>query len=169
MERKFTDAKKVIKKNGQKLENLEQSNKMLKDENEKLKSDMKLSDSEAITTLKSVSSKMSQTSTSLFSSSLESSTLHFVPGSNLQPAKKQVPQVDFPSFSMARKPFPPITFKPSHPTENMFPGKLFPPFQNFEDGNNNPTVETKKSESFSETQLVDAKYSARDAINKSSF
>ena len=58
----------------------------------------------------------------------------------------------------------------------MVSGKLFPPFQNFdlsksyaasEDGNNNPTVGTEKSESFSETQLVNVKYSARDAINKS--
>ena len=68
---------------------------MLKDENDKLKSDMKLSDSEAITTLKSVSSKKSQTSSSLFSSSLESLTLHLVPDSNFKPTKNKVPQVNF--------------------------------------------------------------------------
>ena len=139
---------------------------MLKDENDKLKSDMKLSDSEAITTLKSVSSKKSQTSSSLFSSSLESPTLHLVPDSNFQPTKNKVPQVNFPSFSKARKPFPPVNVKPFHPTENMVSGKLFPPFQNFdfskpfatsEDGYNNPTVENKKRESFSETQLENVK------------
>ena len=57
MERKFTDARKVIKKNGQetyiliqRLETLEQSSQMLKDENDKLKSNMAVSKGETITT-----------------------------------------------------------------------------------------------------------------------
>ena len=65
MERKLTDAKKVITKNGEKLETLEQCNKMLRDDKEKLKSEMKLFEKSA--TLKSVSGKSSQTGSSSLS------------------------------------------------------------------------------------------------------
>ena len=65
MERKLTDAKKVITKNGEKVETLEQSNKMLRDDKEKLKSDMKFFEKSA--TLKSVSGKSSQTGSSSLS------------------------------------------------------------------------------------------------------
>ena len=91
MERKFTDAKKILKKNGQentllvqKLENLEQSNQKLKDENEKLKSNIELSDDE-------ISNQYSQPDLSSSSSSIESSILHFVTDSNHQPTNKKVP------------------------------------------------------------------------------
>jgi hypothetical protein len=132
MERKFTDANKVINKSGTKIVNLKQTNKMLKDENDKFKSDMKLSNSEAKTTLKIVSRKESQKSSSLFSSSSESPNLHLFPDSNLQPTKKKVPQVDIPSFSKAKKTFPPMTFNSFHPNETMVSGKLFSPFQRME-------------------------------------
>ena len=94
-------------------------------------------------------------------SSSELSTLHLVPENNLQQTT--------PSSSKARanKPFPPSSgsqdSKPFLPPENMGSGKLFPPFQKlaigkpfapFQDGNNNQTVETKRSESLNETEFV---------------
>ena len=93
--------------------------------------------------------------------SSELSTLHLVPkttfSKQLQAAKKH----------RANKPFLPSSgsqdSQPFLPTENMGSGKLFPPFQNlaigkpfapFQDGNNNQTVETKRSESLNETEFV---------------
>ena len=180
MERKFTDAKKIIKKNGpeiscliQKLESLEQSNKMLEDENAKLKSET--------ITFKSVSNQCSQSNSSTFSSSLKSSTLHFFKDSNHQTTQQKVPLVSSPSYSNARKPFPPssetkdcLPFKPFLPTEA--PEKQLPQFRNFalgkpfapaQDGNNNPAAETENTEFFNKTEFVDVQYSTRDAINKS--
>ena len=142
---------------------LEQSNKMLRDDNGKLKSDMKLFEKSA--NLKSVSSKSSQTGLSSLSGSPDSSTTDLVPESNFQQTNQNSFQVSSPSIStlQASKPFPPssemqdlVTFTPFHPTGSFGPGKLFPPYHNFtigepfvlsQDGNNNPTVETKKSES----------------------
>ena len=182
---KFTDARKVIQKNGQesyiliqRLETLEQSSQMLKDENDKLKSNMAVSKGETITTL------TREPDLSSFSSSLKSSTLHFAQDSNHQPTKQKVHQAHSPSYSKARKPFPPssktkdfVPFKPFPPTEVS--DKLFPPSQNFalgkpfapsQDGNNNPAAyETKKGETFNETEFVDVKDSTREAINKSPF
>jgi hypothetical protein len=93
---------KSIKKNGQesscliqKLEILEQSNQMLKDENAKLKSD-------TITF-----NQHSQSDSSTFSSSLKLSNLNFFQDSNHQPTQQKVPLIHSPSYSNARKPFPP--------------------------------------------------------------
>ena len=60
----------------------------------------------------------------------------------------------------------------------MGSGKLFPLFKNFAfvkrfapfmDGNNNPTVKTKISESCNETGFVNFKKSTKNVINKSPF
>ena len=184
-EKKLTDANKVIKKNGQKLETLEQCNKMLRDKNEKLKSDMKLFKNSA--TLNSVSSKSSQTGLSLLSGSPDSSTMESVPESNYQQTNQNSPQVSSLCNPNAqeRKPFPPsivtqdlVTFKPFPPTGSLGPGKLFLPFQNFtigepfvpsQDGNNNPTVDNERSESINQTESVNVENSTRDAINKGPF
>ena len=138
-------------------------------------------------TLDSVSSKSSQTGLSLLSGSPDSSTMDSVPESNFQQTNQNSFQVSSPSISTAQasKPFPPssemqdlVTFKPFPPTGSLGPGKLFLPFQNFtigepfvpsQDGNNNPTVETKRSESINQTESVKAKNSTRDAINKGPF
>jgi hypothetical protein len=184
MERKFTDAKKILKKNGQenslliqKLETLEQSNQKLKDENEKLKSNIVLSDDE-------ISNQYSQPDSSSSSSSIESSTLHFATDSNHQPTNQKVPRGHSPSYLMARKPFPPssatkdlLFFKPFLPSE--VPENLFPPLQSIalgkpfapsQDGNNNPAAdETKKGEALNETLFVNVKDTTREAIRKSCF
>jgi hypothetical protein len=185
MERKPTDANNVIKKNGQKLETLEQSNKMLRDKNEKLKSDMKLF--KTSTTLESVSSKSSQTGLSLLSGSPDSSNMDSVPESTFRQTNQNSPKVSSPSNPNAqtRKPFPPssvnqdlATFKPFPPNGSFEPEKLFPPFQNFtigesfehsQDGNNNPTVDTERRESINQTESVNVRNSTRDAINKGPF
>ena len=93
MERKLMDAKKVIKKNvkeagllKEKVENLEHSNKLLIEENDKFQNDMKLS--EAQTDLHSVSNKVTMADVSSFSSS-ESSTFYSVPDINLQGTKSR--------------------------------------------------------------------------------
>ena len=71
-----------------------------------------------------------------------------------------------------------VTFKSFHPTGSIGPGKLFPPYHNFtigepfvlsQDGNNNPTVVTRISESINQTEFVNVNNSTRDALNKDPF
>jgi hypothetical protein len=140
-----------------------------------------------LATLDSVSSKSSQTGLSLLSGSPDSSTMNSAPESNFQQTNQNSSQVSSPSCPNAqtRKTFPPAsvtqdlaTFKPFPPNRSFGPGKLFPPFQNFtigespepsQDGNNNPPVDTERSESINQTESVNVKNSTRDAINKGPF
>ena len=107
-----------------------------------------------------------------------SSTMESVPESIYQQTNQNSPQVSSLCNPNAqeRKPFPSsivtqdlVTFKPFPPTGSLGPGKLVLPFQNFtigkpfvpsQDENNNPTVDTERSES-NQTEYVKAKNSTR--------
>ena len=153
MERKLTDAKKCTKKKvkeigllSEKIETLEHTNKMLKEENDMLQDEVKLS--EAHNESNSVLRKISKAELSSFSNS---STYNSFPDTNLQAKNTRFLQASSSaSYSDSRKPFPPyseakdfstpftsietvVPEEPFSPIANVNPGKL----KSSQDGNNN--------------------------------